>query len=189
MGFVPRLLRLKTTGYDFELDMLLACRHEAVQIREVPVSTIYIDGNRSSHFDPLLDSMRIYFVFIRFAAISLLTAGLDNLIFLLAMSMGSSILWCQVLSRLTAGTFNYYANRRGVFHSRTRNRVAIPRYWLSVLLSGGLSYLLIHNIMAWWGTGVVPAKIASEAILFFFSFVIQRNFVFPPAGKLKGNSG
>jgi glycosyltransferase involved in cell wall biosynthesis len=188
MGFVPRLLRLKTTGYDFELDMLLACRHEAVQIREVPVSTIYIDGNRSSHFDPLLDSMRIYFLFIRFAAISLLTAGLDNLIFLLAMSMGSNILWCQVVSRLTAGTFNYFANRRGVFHSRTANRVAIPRYWLSVLLSGGLSYLLIHNIMAWTGSGVVPAKIASEAILFFFSFVIQRKFVFPPATKLKENA-
>ncbi len=185
MAFVPQLLRLKTSGYDFELDMLLACGRGARQIREVPISTVYIDGNRSSHFNPLLDSMRIYFLFIRFAAISLLTAGLDNLVFLLALWMGTNIILCQSVSRLTAGTFNYYANRRGVFHSRTRNRVAIPRYWLSVLVSGVFSYTLIHTIMARTGSGVVPAKIGAEAILFLFNFVIQRSFVFPAGGKLK----
>ena len=38
---------------------------------EVPIETIYIDGNRASHFNPVSDSMRIYFVLMRvyFAAI------------------------------------------------------------------------------------------------------------------------
>jgi putative flippase GtrA len=185
MALVPQLLRLKTTGHDFELDMLLACRHDARQIREVPISTVYIDGNHSSHFDPLLDSMRIYFLFVRFAAISLLTAGLDNLVFLLAMSVTPNILSCQAVSRLAAGTFNYYANRRGVFHSAARNRIAIPKYWLSVVASGALSYTLIHNLMGLAGIGVIPAKIGAEALLFFFSFAIQRKFVFAPAAELK----
>jgi putative flippase GtrA len=163
--------------------MLLACRQDGRRIREVPISTVYIDGNRSSHFDPLRDSMRIYFLFVRFAAVSLLTAGLDNLVFLLAMTVAPNILWCQVIGRLVAGTFNYYANRRGVFHSSARNRIAIPKYWLSVLVSGALSFALIHNIMTLAGTGVVTAKISAEAILFFFNFAIQRDFVFAPAGK------
>jgi hypothetical protein len=33
---------------------------------EVPVETVYIDGNRSSHFDPIRDSMRIFFVLLHF---------------------------------------------------------------------------------------------------------------------------
>ena len=85
MDFIPDLLRSKATGYDFELDMLVQCKYKNRHIREVPIATIYIDQNRSSHFNPLLDSMRIYFVFIRFAAVSLTTAGIDNLAFILAL--------------------------------------------------------------------------------------------------------
>jgi hypothetical protein len=38
---------------------------------ELPVSTIYIDENRSSHFDPVRDSTRIGFVLLRNYASSL----------------------------------------------------------------------------------------------------------------------
>jgi len=62
---------MQATGYDFELDMLVSCRETARPVREVGISTIYIDNNRSSHFNPLRDSMRIYFVFVRFLAASL----------------------------------------------------------------------------------------------------------------------
>jgi hypothetical protein len=34
---------------------------------EVPISTVYLDGNRSSHFDPVRDSMRVYSVLLRIA--------------------------------------------------------------------------------------------------------------------------
>jgi len=30
------------------------------QIRTVPIPTVYLDGNRSSHFRPVIDSLRIY---------------------------------------------------------------------------------------------------------------------------------
>ena len=178
MDFAPELLRSKATGYDFELDMLVQCKYTSRHITEVPVSTIYIDRNRSSHFNPLLDSMRIYFVFIRFAAVSLVTAAIDNLVFILALNLSSEILICQAASRLAAGTFQYYANKTGVFHSKAHNTVAFPKYWLSGLITGSLSYVLIHTILRYSSVSVVPAKILAESTLFFFSFVIQRDFVF-----------
>ncbi|MSU36619.1 MAG: hypothetical protein EXS36_16270 [Pedosphaera sp.] len=64
-GFIPALLRLDPNGYDFELDMLVTCRSSGITIQEVPIATIYLNGNRSSHFNPLRDSMRIYFIFAR----------------------------------------------------------------------------------------------------------------------------
>jgi putative flippase GtrA len=178
MDFVPDLLRSKATGYDFELDMLVKSKYMNRHINEVPIATVYIDHNRSSHFDPLWDSMRIYFVFIRFAGVSLITAAIDNLVFILALSFSFDLLFCQAAARLTAGMFNYYANKKGVFHSKTQNTIALPKYWLSVLITGGVSYALIHTILTYTSMGVISAKVLAETIMFSFSFVIQRDFVF-----------
>ena len=52
-----RSLQLTTSGYDFELDALLAFR--AVPRIEVPIATIYLEGNRHSHFRPVRDSLWI----------------------------------------------------------------------------------------------------------------------------------
>ena len=55
---VPCLLKLPSSGYEFELDMLIACKHQSVGIVEQPIRTIYLEGNKSSHFRPVADSMR-----------------------------------------------------------------------------------------------------------------------------------
>jgi putative flippase GtrA len=178
MDFIPELLYSKATGYDFELDMLVKCKYAGRQIDEVPIGTIYLENNRSSHFNPLLDSMRIYFVFIRFAAVSLLTATIDNLAFVIALRIIPAIWACMLTARLIAAIFNYTANKRNVFHSRAANAVALPKYWLSMLIAGVLSYCLIQGILAFTNMGVVSAKMSAETVMFFFSFVIQRDFVF-----------
>jgi len=178
MGFIPSLLRLRSTGYDFELDMLVACRDLRRSIKEVPIATIYIDSNRSSHFNPLRDSMRIYFVFIRFAAVSLLTALLDNGVFILGMHFWPYIAACQATSRLVAGTFQFTASKRGVFHSRAHVAPALVKFWTLVAFSGMLSYLLIQALLRYSPLGVVPAKLTAETILFFVSFIVQRDVVF-----------
>ena len=65
-----------------------------------------------------------------------------------------------------------------VFHSKAHSAVALPKYCLTVAISGALSYVLIRYIVAFTPIGVVPAKLCAETTLFFFSFVIQRDFVF-----------
>ena len=58
-GMVHALLEIGSSRYEFELDMILSLAQRNVNIIEVPIRTIYIDGNRSSHFRPLSDSFRI----------------------------------------------------------------------------------------------------------------------------------
>jgi putative flippase GtrA len=179
MDFVPELMRSTPNGYDFELDMLLRCRDARREITEAPIETVYIDQNRGSHFNPLLDSMRVYFVFLRFAGVSIITAGIDNTVFLLLHHyVWASVLGCQFASRAVAGVFNYSANKLEVFHSRTHNTVALPRYCLSVVAQGLVSYFLFINLSRLLGIDVALAKIAVETVLFFASFVVQREFVF-----------
>ena len=64
-AMMERCLEIPSDRYEFELDMLLAAVSDGIEIRSVPIRTIYIDDNASSHFHPLRDSVRIYSVLFR----------------------------------------------------------------------------------------------------------------------------
>ena len=62
----PIYLEIPSNRYEFELDMLLISNSNGIKITEVPTKTIYLNNNKSSHFSPFFDSMRIYSVFLKF---------------------------------------------------------------------------------------------------------------------------
>lgn len=175
---IPHLLKTTSLGYEFELDMLIACKHQSCRILEEPIATIYLNGNASSHFNPMLDSMRIYFVLLRFSAVSALTALLDNIAFILFYGATQSILQAQAGARCVAMIFNYSAARSAVFHSQQRHRTVLPKYLLLVLANATISYGLIQFLGSTLSVAVIPAKIAAEGLLFIANFAIQRDFVF-----------
>lgn len=177
-AMLPRLLKLPATGYEFELEMLIAAKHQAVPVIELPVRTIYEPGNPTSHFQPLRDSMRIYFVLLRFSMISLVTALIDNLTFYLAFRATGIIAVSQLAGRSAAVLFNYRAVRRAVFFSDQPNRVLLPRYLLLVCVNALLSYGGIRLLSSFTPLGVFPSKILTESLLFIANFMIQRDFIF-----------
>lgn len=65
--FLPDLLHLTESGYDFELDMLILAAKSKYQFIEIPIQTIYHPQNKGSHYKYLRDSLKIYSVFIRSA--------------------------------------------------------------------------------------------------------------------------
>ena len=178
LRLLPSLLRVQSSGYELELDMLIACKHQGIRVVEEPIRTIYEDGNKSSHFDPILDSMRIYFVLLRFGLLSFATAVVDNAVFYLAYRASGGIFWPQVCGRAVAAFFNYFLARRAVFLSRDSHASTLPKYLLLVACSGAVSYALIGYINSAFSIGVIWAKLAAEGLLFLASFAIQRDFVF-----------
>ena len=54
-SFIPVLLQISANGYEFELEMLLACRNTGRPMMQQPIRTVYIEDNRSSHFNPIVD--------------------------------------------------------------------------------------------------------------------------------------
>jgi hypothetical protein len=54
--------------YEYEMTVLRHLCRAGSPLVEVPVATVYLDANQSSHFDPICDSMRIYFALVRFYA-------------------------------------------------------------------------------------------------------------------------
>jgi glycosyltransferase involved in cell wall biosynthesis len=182
--FAARLLKVAASGYEFEIEMLIAARHLGIQIAQKPIRTIYEPGNPTSHFQPLRDSMRIYFVLLRFSFIAVLTATLDNLLFYTIFRMSGSVIRAQAVARLGAVIFNYPAVRKAVFHSDVQHRVALPRYLLLVAVNVALSFAGIRLFSSVLPIGVVPAKLLAETLLFFANFAIQRDFVFTRRNRL-----
>ena len=181
-SLIPHLLRMPISGYEFELDMLIACKHQGCPVVQVPIQTIYVDDNRGSHFHPIADSMRIYFLLLRFSALSLATAILDNIVFIFAYSATGSIGASQIAGRFLAMIFNYLGARSVVFHSQQKHAIVLPKYVLLVFCNGLLSYILIQFLHFKVGIGTIPSKLLAEGLLFIANFAIQRDFVFTRVG-------
>ncbi len=56
---LSRLLAIPGDRFEYEMVMLADARDHASPPFEVPIRTIYLDGNRSSHHRPLVDTYRI----------------------------------------------------------------------------------------------------------------------------------
>lgn len=178
VSLIPHLLRVPSSGYDFELDMLLACKHQGYPVTQIPIRTIYLGNNESSHFHPIFDSMRIYFLLLRFSALSLCTAVLDNAVFAIIFARTGYIARSQIAGRFVGMTFNYLGARRTVFHSQQPHSQVLPKYVALVALNGVVSYAMIQFLRATFGVHAIPAKLFSESLLFIANFAIQRDLVF-----------
>ena len=174
----PVLLKLSTNGYEFELDMLLACKYTNRQIVEQPIRTVYLEDNKSSHFNPIIDSMRIYFVLLRFTLAGLLSAAIDYAVFILVFNLSGSISGSQASARLVSMGFNYAAVKRAVFYSGQSIADTFPKYLALVCVSGFVSYLLIKGLAMFTPLPVIAAKLLAEPLVFLANFAIQRDFIF-----------
>jgi glycosyltransferase involved in cell wall biosynthesis len=174
---LPELMGLDGERYEFEMTMLAhLCRGDQRPC-EVPIATVYIENNRGSHFDPVWDSMRIYFVLVRFYASSLLAAGLDLLLFTLCFAFTGAVLLSVVVGRLSS-LVNFWVNRRFVFHSRRPLSAALWRYYLLAVGIGAASYGAIVTLHTYARWPVLAAKVCVDAVLSLVSFSAQRTFVF-----------
>lgn len=175
--FAKRLLTLPSNGYDFELEMLMMARHSRLVIAEQPISTFYDKGNTTSHFEPVIDSAKIYRVLLRFLFASLLSSGVDNLLFGHFLGAGFGVAAAQALARCIAIPLNFILLQRCVFYSQQDMWAVLLRYAVVVLAFFAMSSALIVTVSQTW-IGPMAGKILIECALFPLTFFVQRDFVF-----------
>jgi len=181
---ITTLLTSKASRYDFELEMLLMAEEHKITIQQVPICTVYFDDNNTSHFRPVIDSIKIYFVFIRFTAISILSAAIDFIIFSFIYWLKKNIFLAVLLGRLLSATFNFKLNHHLAFKSQNKLLPAAIKYASLASFLGLIAYSLITLIHS-WGINVYSSKIMAEIALFILSFTIQRFFIFNKSIFLK----
>jgi glycosyltransferase involved in cell wall biosynthesis len=176
-------LNIASVGYDFEMDALLMSKQlfdedESFSIIEVPIQTIYDKGNTSSHFSPVWDSMKIYFIFFRYCSASFMTVIVDYIFFSMLLFLSSSIAIAMICGRLAATIVSFLLNRKFVFQSSAKDStLEFLKFIATVAFLGLIAYLAIAQLAS-IGVNVYIAKFSVEITLFFASFSILNNLVF-----------
>ncbi len=174
-------LKIPINGYDFETEALVrapSLLENKAAIAQIPIQTVYENNNKGSHFNPLLDSMRIYFVFIRYCGAGLVTALVDNIVFITLFSIFGDIVLSQVASRSGGALVSFYLSKNIIFRSHANWSYALIKFFFLVVLLGLISYMMINVLITSFNMNVIAAKILAELILFIASFSIQRHFIF-----------
>jgi len=179
-ALLPQLVTLAGERYEYEMTVLAHLCRSGQGPTEVPIETIYIDNNRSSHFNPVCDSMRIYFVLLRFYASSLIAAGIDFAVFSLLFWITRSIFISLIVGRVSS-VANYLLNRRYVFNSSVSMRSSLGRYCLLALAIAAVSYGTMRGASQMLHWNVLVTKATVDTLLSLASFSIQRTLVFPNA--------
>ncbi len=184
--FMLHMLDVPGERFEYETNMLLETRTQNTPIREVSIQTVYLDNNSSSHFNPLLDSFRIYALLLKFCAASIVGFVVDILLFALFLRLFrgakvylvTPIVAATVLARIISATVNYLVNHKAVFQSNKSSRRSFPRYAVLCVVQMLLSAALVtwfSGLVAWPSTLI---KLIVDLCLFFLSFQIQRRWVF-----------
>ncbi len=179
--------KLKGDRYEYETNALLALKENRIPFREIPISTVYIDENATSHFRVVRDSVRIYANLLRYAASSVFCFLIDYGVFILlplifTFGAGNFMVALRyIIARAVSSVVNYMINMKIVFKS-VNNRRTIIKYFSLVVVQGaigaGITNLLAQLSGA--GTTVIETllKLAVDVVLFLGSYFIQRNWVF-----------
>lgn len=177
---LPWLLTVDGDRFEYELEALLASKRAGHRFVEVPIETIYLAGNESSHFHPIKDSIRVYVPFAKFGLSSIAAFAVDAALFFSLMAITDQLLLSVVAARVGSASFNFAANRRLVFgrSGREGRRRSMVRYGVLAAVLLACNYLLIAGLTRGLGLGLVAAKLLTELTLFVASYRIQRRHVF-----------
>lgn len=174
--------------FEYETQMLLTLNQEEIPIDEVVISTVYIDENSSTHFNPLKDSIKIYMVIFKFLLSSILSFVIDFGMFTAFVYLigdkadrGIRILVATCIARIVSSVFNYTFNRKAVFKSDAAIHKSVIKYYILCICQTTVSYVLVFLFATLTNAVNLQEsliKAVVDCILFLISFQIQRHWVF-----------
>lgn len=194
--FMKILMNIKGERFEYETNMLIETKTYEIPILEVPIETIYLEENKTSHFNPIKDSLRIYMIFGKFLFSSLSSSVLDLLLFhffcgILQSASGffgtvPYIIGATVSARIISAVYNFLLNYKVVFKSRADMAPTAIKYCALAVFQMLCSAFLVNGIYGLTGGYEVAVKMPVDVLLFFLSFVIQREFVYRKKEKTAG---
>lgn len=195
-SFMKELMNVKGERFEYETNMLIETKNLDIPILEVPVETIYLEENKTSHFNPIKDSIRIYMIFGKFLFSSLSSSVLDLVLFgLFCKTLQAAsgflgelpyIVGATVMARIISAVYNFLLNYKVVFKSSAGIAVTAVKYCALAVCQMLCSAFLVNELFHLLGGYEVAVKIPVDVFLFFLSFVIQREFVYRKKEKTVG---
>ena len=193
--FMRELLECPGERFEFETHMLL--RRNGRELLQIPIETLYVDGNRETHFDPFRDSLKISSIILvawlrklaKFTIASLLSFGVDiglfTLLYYKVFNEGSfgRLFFSVVIARIVSLVFNYSCNRYFVFGETHGERNFNARAFIKYLILAGFIMAASYGVTnachaAFPQIAIELLKVCVDFVLFMASYSVQRLLIF-----------
>lgn len=192
---IPEMLALKGDRYEYEINQLIHCTKNRIEIVEEWIDTVYIEENKSSHFHAVKDSFRIYKIlllgtsFLRFVASSFACFLIDYAVYALLLGLTSQFIQRDELqsllsvvgARAVSSTCNYFFNRHFVFRAKD-TRMSFMKYVLLTLIILSVQSGLTSGAVA-LGMNKWIIYIPVQLVVYPLSYLLQRAIVFRERGR------
>ncbi len=171
------LLAIDYDRYNFEFEALIRLVRRG-KVLQLPIETVYEPGNPSSHFNPLLDSARIYAVLFRHASLVSLIAVCDIVLFTIMSALGFSVAGALMSSRTVTTVLYFTVAREAVF--RSKGNVVRQGLLFLLLVAGNVALLTPFITMANSELGVSKtlAMLVGQTFLYVSNFLWQNYIIF-----------
>ena len=193
--YLADMLEVKGERFEYETNMLISFKQKAIPYTEKKIETVYIEENKTSHFRPVRDSVRVYRFILSYCLSSVLSALVDEGAFFLFLKLinagGLTVLISTVFARIISSLTNFAINKNKVFSNKGSVIKTLLKYYAlavpQMLVSAGLVYALsaIAKLIGISSNDIVLTliKVVVDTVLFFASFRIQQNWVFADKKK------
>ena len=183
-SLIPTLMETPGERFEYASSVLLETKKQGIEILQFPIRTIYIKGNETSHFNPILDSIRIYSLILKYLMSSLSSFIVDIVLFsvfvtlLRNMMPTAYIIISTYLAKMFSCTYGYIINRKLVFENRGTPIVTAIKFFALCIVQSTCSGDITNRFVFITKWNEVLCKIIVDSILFLASFQIQNRFVF-----------
>jgi len=183
--------------FEYESNMLVEAKNNSISFVEVPIQTIYLEKNKASHFNPIVDSWRIYKQIFTFFFSSVLAFVVDITLFgvlsktLQIESTLRLVFFATVGARIVSSLFNFLMNRYVVFKRKNSLGKAFVRYYTLAVFQAMVSFGLVSLCAIFMAKDLLVVwKVIVDLCLFIISYRIQNKWVFQKnvATKMKKKS-
>ncbi len=187
-SFIATLMETPGERFEYASSVLLETKKQGIEILQFPIKTIYIDGNETSHFNPLLDSIRIYSLILKYLMSSLSAFIVDIIAFsfFLTLFKGLNVNYIIIstyMAKIISCTYSFFVNKNFVFDNKGKFFQTIIKWIILCVAQAIVSGFSVNGFVGITKWNEVLCKVVVDMILFFFSFQIQNRWVFKNGGK------
>lgn len=158
-----------------------------IDMIQFDINTIYINENESSHFNLLVDSIRIYSLIFKYLLSSLSAFLVDIVLFIIFINIFAFSSYYIILSTYCAKvfscTYTFFVNKKLVFSNNDKVVAIACKFMILCVVQSSLSALLVTACHDMLQLNEIFIKILVDTILFFFSFQVQKRWVFKRTKK------
>jgi len=171
------LINIPGDRYEYELNVLLNAKKYNEKINTIFIDTIYIDNNKKSLFRPIIDSVIVYGVFIKYSLTALIITISDFLAIYFISKLFPGVLSFLIIRIITSHIY-FFVMKNKVFKANGHLKKQILKYYILLLLNIIIASTMFYNIFYLIEGSFVTSYLLVQFAMFFVNFYLQKTLIF-----------